>query len=183
MEELETRSCVQDKFASLPKLTMSASYKGSLTATCVHLRLPCRQLKTPGRRMRLWSARRTTRSRQKRKGMSLLVSDRSFVSSHHIRATFFSLCLGTWYGLYKHVNIIVIKPASVRSALDVPRGAAPVDYFRRDRRPRVLLTTNYKPTAVMYAFIADLLEVLPDATYYKRQVFLASAWCLNTRRE
>lgn len=44
------------------------------------------------------------------------------------------------------------------------------DYFRREREPRVLITTNYKPSAIMYAFIADLLEVFPDATYYKRQV-------------
>ena len=44
------------------------------------------------------------------------------------------------------------------------------EYFRRESRPKVLLTTNYKPSAIMYAFIADMLEVLPDATYYKRQV-------------
>ncbi len=43
------------------------------------------------------------------------------------------------------------------------------DYFSRDSRPNVLITTNYKPTATMYAFIADMLEVLPNATYYKRQ--------------
>ena len=46
------------------------------------------------------------------------------------------------------------------------------DYFRREREPRVLITTNYKPSGIMYAFIADLLDVLPDATYYKRQVWI-----------
>jgi hypothetical protein len=35
------------------------------------------------------------------------------------------------------------------------------------------VTTNYKPSGIMYHLIADLLEVLPDATYYKRQVSLS----------
>ena len=44
------------------------------------------------------------------------------------------------------------------------------DYFTRERRPKVLLTTNYKPSVVMFAFLADMLEVLPNAHFYKRQV-------------
>ena len=46
----------------------------------------------------------------------------------------------------------------------------PADYFDRTSPPNVLITTNYKPSAVMFALIADMLTVFPKATYYKRQV-------------
>jgi hypothetical protein len=42
-------------------------------------------------------------------------------------------------------------------------------YFRREQAPNVLLTTCYRPSRLMYAFLADMLEVLPCATFYKRQ--------------
>jgi len=41
-------------------------------------------------------------------------------------------------------------------------------YFNRQVSPKVLLTTGRKPTAIMFKFLADLLHVFPDATYYKR---------------
>ena len=44
-------------------------------------------------------------------------------------------------------------------------------HFSRERPPHVLLTTCYKPSGVMYRFLAEMLEVLPNATYYKRQGF------------
>ena len=34
----------------------------------------------------------------------------------------------------------------------------------------MLLTTCYAPSRLMYHFLADMLEVLPCATFYKRQV-------------
>ena len=45
-------------------------------------------------------------------------------------------------------------------------------YFRREASPKVLVTTNFRPSAVMFGFIAEMLTVLPCATYYKRQVIL-----------
>ncbi len=44
-------------------------------------------------------------------------------------------------------------------------------HFSRERPPHVLLTTSYKPTALMFKFVADLLTVFPHATFYKRQGF------------
>jgi ribosome production factor 1 len=44
-------------------------------------------------------------------------------------------------------------------------------HFARDRPPNVLLTTCYKPSGTMYKFLAEMLEVLPAATYYKRRGF------------
>lgn len=43
------------------------------------------------------------------------------------------------------------------------------EHFKRVRPPNVLITTSYKVTGVAYRFISELLEVLPCATYYKRQ--------------
>jgi ribosome production factor 1 len=44
-------------------------------------------------------------------------------------------------------------------------------HFARDREPKVLLTTCYKPTREMYAFLAEMLSVLPRAEYYARGGF------------
>ena len=44
-------------------------------------------------------------------------------------------------------------------------------HFASARPPNVLLTTCYKPSAVMYKFLSEMLEVLPAATYYKRGGF------------
>ena len=43
------------------------------------------------------------------------------------------------------------------------------EHFDKSRPPNVLLTTSYKCTKVMYKFMADMLEVFPAATYYKRK--------------
>jgi len=45
-------------------------------------------------------------------------------------------------------------------------------HFARDREPKVLLTTCHKPTREMYAFLAEMLGVLPRAEYYARGGFL-----------
>jgi ribosome production factor 1 len=45
------------------------------------------------------------------------------------------------------------------------------EHFSAARPPNVLLTTCYKPSGVMFKFIADMLETLPTVTYYKRQGF------------
>eukprot|EP00884_Botryococcus_braunii_P010775 jgi/Botrbrau1/1969/Bobra.0052s0012.1 len=42
-------------------------------------------------------------------------------------------------------------------------------YFRQETAPKVLLTTCYKPTGVMFMFMADIIDMLPNATFYKRQ--------------
>jgi ribosome production factor 1 len=44
-------------------------------------------------------------------------------------------------------------------------------HFSRDREPKVLLTTCYKPTREMYSFLAEMLGVLPRAEYYARGGF------------
>lgn len=44
-------------------------------------------------------------------------------------------------------------------------------HFSREREPKVLITTCYKPSKGMYAFLAEMLAVLPCAEYYKRQGF------------
>ncbi|KAK9851157.1 hypothetical protein WJX84_000399, partial [Apatococcus fuscideae] len=44
-------------------------------------------------------------------------------------------------------------------------------YFESTVAPKVLLTTCYKPTKLMYRFLAEMLETLPCAYYYKRQGF------------
>ena len=51
------------------------------------------------------------------------------------------------------------------------------EHIQRVRPPNVLLTTCYKPSGIMYKFLAEMLEVLPCATYYKRQV-LGNSLCL-----
>jgi ribosome production factor 1 len=43
------------------------------------------------------------------------------------------------------------------------------EHFANMRPPNVLITTSYTCTKVMYKFIADMLEVFPAATYYKRK--------------
>ncbi|CAL5229421.1 g12743 [Coccomyxa viridis] len=43
------------------------------------------------------------------------------------------------------------------------------DYFSRQSSPNVLLTTCYKPSKLMFHFLADMLEVLPCAQFFKRQ--------------
>lgn len=46
------------------------------------------------------------------------------------------------------------------------------EHFAKARPPNVLLTTCYRPTMAMKNFLADVLTVFPNATYYKRQVDL-----------
>lgn len=51
------------------------------------------------------------------------------------------------------------------------------DHFQILRPPNVLLTTCYKPSGIMYKFLAEMLEVLPCATYYKRQGYALKKIC------
>ena len=44
------------------------------------------------------------------------------------------------------------------------------EYFSRQSAPNVLLTTCYRPSKLMFHFLADMLEVLPCAQFFKRQV-------------
>eukprot|EP00882_Tetradesmus_deserticola_P023221 GHRQ01025266.1.p1 GENE.GHRQ01025266.1~~GHRQ01025266.1.p1 ORF type:complete len:255 (+),score=124.50 GHRQ01025266.1:23-766(+) len=44
-------------------------------------------------------------------------------------------------------------------------------HFAREREPKVLVTTCYKPSKTMFTFLAEMLEVLPRVEYYKRQGF------------
>ena len=50
------------------------------------------------------------------------------------------------------------------------------DYFSRQSSPNVLLTTCYKPSKLMFHFLADMLEVLPCAQFFKRQVHSCAAF-------
>ncbi len=47
----------------------------------------------------------------------------------------------------------------------------PAEHFQALRPPKVLLTTSYKPTQLMYQFLSEMLELLPAAEYYKRNGF------------
>ncbi|GFR41601.1 hypothetical protein Agub_g2325 [Astrephomene gubernaculifera] len=44
-------------------------------------------------------------------------------------------------------------------------------HFANARPPKVLLTTSYRPSKIMYTFMSELLEMLPCAEYYKRNGF------------
>lgn len=44
-------------------------------------------------------------------------------------------------------------------------------HFSSERPPKVLLTTCYRPSKVMYTFLSEMLEVFPSAQYYKRAGF------------
>mmetsp|Transcript_30171 Transcript_30171/g.55130 ORF Transcript_30171/g.55130 Transcript_30171/m.55130 type:complete len:365 (-) Transcript_30171:263-1357(-) len=45
------------------------------------------------------------------------------------------------------------------------------EHFSSNKPPKVLITTCYKPSKIMYTFISEMLELLPCATYYKREGF------------
>ena len=80
---------------------------------------------------------------------------------------------GTPASLYP-VDAACLCACALRRRL--PRGlkhmlhAVHAGYFSREQAPNVLLTTCYRPSRLMYHFLADMLEVLPCATFYKRQV-------------
>ena len=44
-------------------------------------------------------------------------------------------------------------------------------HFAREVPPSLLITTSRKPSAAMFAFLTNLLETLPSATYYARKAF------------
>eukprot|EP00798_Chlamydomonas_sp_ICE-L_P012221 gene12221-15352_t len=44
-------------------------------------------------------------------------------------------------------------------------------HFQNERPPKVLLTTSYTPSKIMYTFLSEMLETLPHAEYYKRNGF------------
>ncbi|GLC42365.1 Ribosome production factor 1 [Pleodorina starrii] len=44
-------------------------------------------------------------------------------------------------------------------------------HFSNARPPKVLITTSYKPSKIMYTFLSEMLELLPCAEYYKRNGF------------
>lgn len=44
-------------------------------------------------------------------------------------------------------------------------------YFEGEIRPKILITTNYKPTKRMIDFIRDLLQLIPNSFYYSRRRF------------
>lgn len=42
-------------------------------------------------------------------------------------------------------------------------------YFKSEVHPKIIITTNYRPTKKMYEFIKDLLKVFPNSYYYARK--------------
>ena len=66
-----------------------------------------------------------------------------------------------------------VRPASLLqlSTLTDSRIHRPcADYFRSEQLPKVLITTCYKTTRVMFDFLTDFMEMLPNAHFYKRRV-------------
>ena len=45
------------------------------------------------------------------------------------------------------------------------------DVYSGKTPPRVIITSSYKPTKIMYNFILELLRVIPGSVYYKRKNF------------
>lgn len=43
------------------------------------------------------------------------------------------------------------------------------DIYKGDVVPKVIITSSYKPTKIMYNFIVELLRVVPGSVYYKRK--------------
>jgi len=81
----------------------------------------------------------------------------------------------------------VSKPVQAQKTLDNTREADPTmvqaddeefvadeaqdefaSYFRGDVEPKIIITSCYHPSKVMYEFIRDLLYVFPNSFYYKR---------------
>lgn len=64
----------------------------------------------------------------------------------------------------------VVDPAD-----DEIKGEEEIDewskYFKGETHPKILITTNHKPTKKMYDFIRDLLKVFPNSYYYARKDF------------
>lgn len=50
-------------------------------------------------------------------------------------------------------------------------------HFSGEKSPNVLITTSYRPSKIMYEFLSEMLEVLPCATYYKRQGYPLKKIC------
>ncbi|KAK9827342.1 hypothetical protein WJX81_007556 [Elliptochloris bilobata] len=61
-----------------------------------------------------------------------------------------------------------IQPDDAENAADIAEDEF-ASYFNRQETPKVLLTTCYKPSKLMFELLAELLDVLPVAYYYKRQ--------------
>ena len=67
-------------------------------------------------------------------------------------------------------NVVSARLTVIQHTLVHVIHVSAAEHFQRVRPPNVLLTTCYKPSGIMYKFLAEMLEVLPCATYYKRQV-------------
>lgn len=67
-------------------------------------------------------------------------------------------------------DVTAVNPADEEVAADEEEDEF-AEHFKNVRPPNVLITTSYKPSAIMYKFIGEMLETLPEATYYKRQGF------------
>lgn len=50
-------------------------------------------------------------------------------------------------------------------------------YFDGSVEPKIIITSCYKPSKIMYDFIRDLLYVLPNSFYYKRASFSIAQIC------
>jgi len=44
-------------------------------------------------------------------------------------------------------------------------------YFDGTMKPKICITTSYRPTKIMYTFIRELLFVFPNSFYYERKKF------------
>ena len=65
-------------------------------------------------------------------------------------------------------DITAVEPEDEEVAADEEADEF-AEHFANIRPPNVLITTCYKPSGIMYKFIAEMLETLPSVTYYKRQ--------------
>ncbi|KAI8466209.1 MAG: anticodon-binding protein [Monoraphidium minutum] len=67
-------------------------------------------------------------------------------------------------------DVTMVAPGDEEVALDEDDDEFAA-HFTRQREPKVLITTCYKPSAIMFAFLSEMMETLPCAEYYKRQGF------------
>lgn len=45
------------------------------------------------------------------------------------------------------------------------------EYFSGEKTPKILVTTRPRPSKELFAFIGDLLQLIPNAFFYPRKSF------------
>jgi ribosome production factor 1 len=66
--------------------------------------------------------------------------------------------------------VTIVQPGDEEVCADVADDEFAA-HFNREQPPSLLVTTSRKPSAAMFAFLTNLFETLPSATYYARRAF------------